>query len=614
MLATIGPDPTPFLLTYPGIIRNIPELEAAAAGRGVLSVEHDRDGVVRRVPLVVMAEDIVRPALALELLRVATGGGAIIIRSNDIGIESAAVQGIPIPTDENGRVWIRFDRHNPDRFMSAKAVMENPQQAAAKLAGKLVVVGTSSAGLFDLKSTPLEAVVPGVEIHAMLLENVFDQLANKEMQLQRPGYALGLELAATILASLFIIAFVPVLGAAVSLISGGILAAAFTTGSFWLYRQYGFVLDFLYPLMASFSVFLLLVFVNYLREENQRRQIRSAFGQYLSPQFVEELARNPDKLKLGGETKEMSILFSDVRNFTTISESFKSNPQGLTHLINRLLTPLSNVVVQGKGTIDKYMGDNIMAFWNAPLDDERHAKNACAAALGMVRALDEVNVNGAPPKQATDGRRAAEGRRRHQHRSMRGRQYGVGSQVRLHGARRLREFGVAARRPDQVLWRPDHHRGADGELVLSTNLRRCRSTSSGSRARWSPRRLPPWSAVAMSSKIRHSAGFCRCTARCSPIIAIAPSEAEEVARAASSLAGPLGIEKLYDIYRARIAAYRQTRRRPIGTAFIRRRRNEVSGAVLLLHSLLSHTTPGRSRSGQARRHRECVPSPWRRSA
>ena len=392
MLATIGPDPTPFLLTFPGIIRNIPELEAAAAGRGVLTVGHDRDGVVRRVPLVVLAEDIVRPALALELLRVATGGGAIIIRSNDIGIESAAVQGIPIPTDENGQVWIRFDRHNADRFMSAKAVMENPQAAAAKLAGKLVVVGTSSAGLFDLKSTPLEPVVPGVEIHAMLLENVFDQLANKEMQLQRPGYALALELAATLVASLMMIAFVPLLGAAVSLISGGVLAAAFTAGAFWLYREYGFVFDFLYPLMASFAVFLLLVFVNYLREEQQRRQIREAFGQYLSPQFVEELARNPDKLKLGGETKEMSILFSDVRNFTTISETFKSNPQGLTHLINRLLTPLSNVVVQGKGTIDKYMGDNIMAFWNAPLDDEQHAKNACTAALGMVRALDDLNA------------------------------------------------------------------------------------------------------------------------------------------------------------------------------------------------------------------------------
>ena len=557
MLATIGPDPTPFLLTYPGIIRNIPELEAAAAGRGVLSVEHDRDGVVRRVPLVVMAEDIVRPALALELLRVATGGGAIIIRSNDIGIESAAVQGIPIPTDENGRVWIRFDRHNPDRFMSAKAVMENPQQAAAKLAGKLVVVGTSSAGLFDLKSTPLEAVVPGVEIHAMLLENVFDQLANKEMQLQRPGYALGLELAATILASLFIIAFVPVLGAAVSLISGGILAAAFTAGSFWLYRQYGFVLDFLYPLMASFSVFLLLVFVNYLREENQRRQIRSAFGQYLSPQFVEELARNPDKLKLGGETKEMSILFSDVRNFTTISESFKSNPQGLTHLINRLLTPLSNVVVQGKGTIDKYMGDNIMAFWNAPLDDERHAKNACAAALGMVRALEDLNASMAESEEAKDGTplvlKVGVGINTGQ--CVVG---NMGSDLRfdytvlgdcVNLASRLegqtKSYGVpiiiGARTSELV---------SDEFATLPIDLIRVKG------------KVEPEAIAALvgGRDVLENPAFRRLLPLHSQMLTYyrnrAFDEAEEVARAASSLAGPLGIEKLYEIYRARIAAYR----------------------------------------------------------
>ena len=386
MLATIGEDPGPYLLNFPGIIRNIPALEATAAGRGVLTVEPDRDGVVRRVPLVVLASGIVRPALSLELLRVATGGGAIIIRTNEIGIESVAVQGIPIPSDENGRVWIRFDRHDANRFMSAKTVIDDPKQAAAKLAGKLVLVGTSAAGLFDLKSTPLDPVVPGVELHAMLLENVFDQLDGKEKQLQRPGYALGLEMLLTAVISVLMIIFVPLLGGAVSLISGAVLAAAFTTASFWAFREYGFVFDFLYPLMASLAVFLLLVFVNYLREESQRRQIREAFGQYLSPQFVEELAKNPEKLKLGGETKEMSILFSDVRNFTTLSETFKSNPQGLTHLINRLLTPLSNVVVDRKGTIDKYMGDNIMAFWNAPLDDDKHAANACAAALENDRA------------------------------------------------------------------------------------------------------------------------------------------------------------------------------------------------------------------------------------
>jgi adenylate cyclase len=557
MLATIGPDPTPFLLTYPGIIRNIPELEAAAAGRGVLTVEHDRDGVVRRVPLVVMAEDIVRPALSLELLRVATGGGAIIIRSNDLGIESAAVQGIPIPTDENGRVWIRFDRHNPDRFVSAKTVMENPQAAAAKLAGKLIVIGTSSAGLFDLKSTPLEPVVPGVEIHAMLLENVFDQLANKEMQLQRPSYALALELATTVVAAVLIIAFVPVLGAAVSLISGAILAAAFTAGAFWLYRQYGFVFDFLYPLMASFAVFLLLVFVNYLREENQRRQIRSAFGQYLSPQFVEELARNPDKLKLGGETKEMSILFSDVRNFTTISESFKSNPQGLTHLINRLLTPLSNIVVQGKGTIDKYMGDNIMAFWNAPLDDERHAKNACKAALGMVRALDDLNTSMAESEDAKNGTplvlKVGVGINTGQ--CVVG---NMGSDLRfdytvlgdcVNLASRLegqtKAYGVPI-----IVGARTNELVSDEFATLPIDLIRVKGKAE-------PEAI---AALVGGRDVLEDPVFRRLVPLHSQMLihyrSRAWDEAAETARAAKALAAPLGIEKLYDLYLQRIAGFR----------------------------------------------------------
>jgi adenylate cyclase len=139
------------------------------------------------------------------------------------------------------------------------------------------------------------------------------------------------------------------------------------------------------------AVFWTLVFVNYFNEQRQRHQIRSAFAQYLSPALVKRLADHPEQLKLGGETKELTILFSDVRNFTSIAESYKANPQGLTQLVNRLLTPLSNIVVENGGTIDKYMGDNVMAFWNAPLDDAAHASRACRAACGMLAAVTTLN-------------------------------------------------------------------------------------------------------------------------------------------------------------------------------------------------------------------------------
>jgi adenylate cyclase len=151
------------------------------------------------------------------------------------------------------------------------------------------------------------------------------------------------------------------------------------------------LLDVAYPLVSSFAVFLLLTFLNYTREEKRRAQIRGAFGQYLSPELVEQLTREPDRLVLGGETRVMSVLFSDVRGFTSIAEGYKTNPSGLTALMNRLLTPLSNAIIEQRGTIDKYIGDAIMAFWNAPLDDPDHAHHACTAALEILRRLDRLN-------------------------------------------------------------------------------------------------------------------------------------------------------------------------------------------------------------------------------
>jgi adenylate cyclase len=143
--------------------------------------------------------------------------------------------------------------------------------------------------------------------------------------------------------------------------------------------------------MSTTAIYLTLIFSSFVREQAQRRQIRSAFGQYLSPALVEQLAQSPEKLQLGGEEREMTIMFSDVRGFTTISESYKSDPQGLTALMNRFLTPLTNAILARKGTIDKYMGDAIMAFWNAPLDDREHQVNACEAALDMLEQIDVLN-------------------------------------------------------------------------------------------------------------------------------------------------------------------------------------------------------------------------------
>jgi adenylate cyclase len=220
--------------------------------------------------------------------------------------------------------------------------------------------------------------------------------------LSRPSYALGAEFVAVVLVSLAIIALVPILGATTVFLSGAGIAALLVGGAWYLFSTRGYLFDVSYLVISSLALMMVMVFTNYFREEAQRRQIRNAFGQYLSPNLVEELAKHPDRLVLGGETREMTILFTDVRGFTSISESYKTDPQGLTRLMNRFLTPLSNAIMEKRGTIDKYMGDAIMAFWNAPLDDSEHAKHACEAALGMIERLDALNAERRQEAQEND--------------------------------------------------------------------------------------------------------------------------------------------------------------------------------------------------------------------
>ena len=384
-LAILGPDPRPFLYRFDGIVRNLPMFEQAAAGRGMFSLNPERDGVVRRVPAVMMVKDVIVPTLSLELLRVATGGNALAIRTNEAGIKSIVVGGVDIPTDRHGRLWVHYSQHDRSKYIPAMDVLRG-STAPDALRNKLVFVGTSATGLLDIKTTPVEPALPGVEVHAQLVEAI---LAGSI--LVQPNYVLGAELVMTLLIGLTMIVFVPLLGALTTLLLGGTVAVVLAFTSWFLYVDAQILLDVGFALIASLLVYGVLVYINYFREEAQRRQVRSAFGQYLSPALVEQLAEHPDRLVLGGETKVMSFLFCDVRGFTTISERYRDDPGGLTSLINRLLTPLTDAILGQGGTVDKYMGDCVMAFWNAPLDDSEHARHACAAALEMLQRLDRLN-------------------------------------------------------------------------------------------------------------------------------------------------------------------------------------------------------------------------------
>jgi len=384
-LAMLGEEPQPFMFNFPGLLRNVPVLEDAAAGRGLFTIRPERDGIVRRVPMIMQAQGATMPSLSFEMLRVATGSGTILIKADKAGIQSVGVKGFQVPTDANGQLWVHYAHRDPSIYVSAVDVLEG-RVSPEKIARKLVLIGTSSVGLNDIKTTPVSPAMPGVEVHAQVLESALTGAI-----VSQPSYGIAVESFSALLLGLLVIIFAPKFGPTTLVIVGAMFASVLVGTSWYFFSRHRLLIDFTYPLLSTTAIYLTLIFFSFVREQAQRRQIRSAFGQYLSPALVEQLAQSPEKLVLGGEEREMTIMFSDVRGFTTISESYKSDPQGLTKLMNRFLTPLTNAILARKGTIDKYMGDAIMAFWNAPLDDREHQLNACEAAVDMLEKIDALN-------------------------------------------------------------------------------------------------------------------------------------------------------------------------------------------------------------------------------
>ena len=306
----LGEDPQPFMFQFPGLLRNVDVLEQAAAGRGLFTIKPERDGIVRRVPMIMVAQGVTMPSLTFEMLRVASGSGTILIKADKAGIQRVAVKGFQIPTDANGQLWVHYARHDPSIYVSAVDVLDNrvPQD---KIAGKLVLIGTSAVGLNDIKTTPVSPAMPGVEIHAQVLESALTGAV-----VQQPNYGLALEFFGALVLGLLVIAFAPNFGPITLVAVGAVFASVLAGTSWFFYSQHKLLVDFTYPLMSTTAIYLTLIFASFVREQAQRRQIRSAFGQYISPALVEQLALSPEKLVLGGEQREMTIMFSDVRGFT----------------------------------------------------------------------------------------------------------------------------------------------------------------------------------------------------------------------------------------------------------------------------------------------------------
>ncbi|MDW4496599.1 adenylate/guanylate cyclase domain-containing protein [Sulfitobacter sp. D35] len=383
--ALIGPDPRPFLLHFPDVVQNLPVLEAAAAGRGMFSARPDRDGIYRRAPVVMMVQDHIRLSLTAELLRVATGGEPFAVRSSEAGVEGVVVARQLVPTASDGTVWPYLTPSSQARYVRAADLLKD-RIPPDRLTGHLVLVGTSAIGLEDFRATPLGVSMAGVEIHAQILENMLSNSA-----LVRPNFTIAVELVTTFVLCLLVIIFAPMLTARTLILTAGVLLTGYVGTSYYLFWNNRILLDPTYPVLSTFIAFLLISTVNYLREERQRRQIRSAFGQYVSPDLVEQLSEDGAEVTLGGETRDLTLLFSDVRGFTAIAEDFKDDPEALTRLMNEFLTILCRAILDNNGTIDKFMGDAVMAFWNAPLDNPDHVRAACRSALRMIEDVDAFN-------------------------------------------------------------------------------------------------------------------------------------------------------------------------------------------------------------------------------
>jgi len=396
------PAPTDFLTSVPTLIRNLAVLEKGAKGVGMFSLNPSIDGIIREIPLVTKHEGHLYPALSIEAIRVGFQVSTLLAEVSPFGINAIGVapkskvkpKGLKIPTNEKGAVRPYFAPSDRTMYVSAADVL-NGTADKTKIARKIAFIGTSAVGLLDIRSTPIDPIIPGVEVHAQVVENALaidrdlGAVVSADYFLKRPKLIKGGEMILIALGGLLMIVIAPMLGATRSLIVFLVLAGSAIGGSWYLFTEQRVLLDATFAVLSTFLLYSTLTYMSFTREEAAKRQTRDAFSKYLSPDMVNVVAENPDQLKLGGQKRDMTLLFCDVRGFTTISEQFDA--EGLTKLINKLLTPLTNVILARKGTVDKYMGDCIMAFWNAPLDDAEHAKHGCISALKMLEEMEPLN-------------------------------------------------------------------------------------------------------------------------------------------------------------------------------------------------------------------------------
>ena len=373
---------------------NLDVLQKAAASGGHFNSRTDEDGIIRRVPMLAEYNGAYYEPLSLAVVRVLLGGPPVKpvmpgapfgSKKNQPDLEWLQVGSYRIPVDDEACALVPYrGRTGSFKYISIVDVL-NERVDPAELKGKIVLVGTTAPGLLDLRATPVDPVYPGVEVHANMISGIIDQDIK-----QRPAYVLGAEFLLLLASGLAMALALPLLNPLTSTLTTLLVLVAVLATNVMVFQHGDLVLPLASGLVMILVLFTLNMMYGFFIEARGMRQITGLFGQYVPPELVDEMARNPEKFNMAPRAQELSVLFSDVRGFTTISEAL--TPEDLSHYINEYLTNMSLVIrEQHRGTLDKYIGDAIMAFWGAPVADAQHARNAVLAALGMQKEAKSLN-------------------------------------------------------------------------------------------------------------------------------------------------------------------------------------------------------------------------------
>jgi adenylate cyclase len=374
---------------------NLPEFQKAAAGAGHFNPLVDIDGTSRRVPLLVEYKNQYYESLSLAMVRNLLGNPPIIPGYPDnapgsyaamewLELKASGGTAMRIPVDENAATLIPYRGYQGSYpYISITDVL-NGRVPKEKLAGKVAVVGTTAPGLMDLRATPVGAAYPGVEIHANLIAGMLDGAIK-----HKPPYILGADVMLVLLAGAVMAFLLPMLSPFRATLVGLIVLLLLLSVNFSFWHVANVVLPLANGMIAIVLLYAMNMSWGYFVESRTKRQLTGLFGQYVPPELVEEMSRDPENYSMAGRKAELTVLFSDIRGFTTISEGLE--PNELASLMNEYLGAMTLVVRKHRGTLDKYIGDAIMAFWGAPVDDPEHAKNAVLTGLEMHVALKELN-------------------------------------------------------------------------------------------------------------------------------------------------------------------------------------------------------------------------------